>query len=227
MLGWGDDYAIHHKVREDVMLLYKLHGATLVAAVVAFSASYACAEEFKARLSGFNEIGSIPTTVTVTALGTAAPTSYTGAILTAATGTLSLDLDTKHEVATYTLTYTGPFSSAVQQAHIHFGKSRDSGGIVVWLCQTTAKPAPMSVAAITPFCDTNPTPPTLTVSGTITAANVLAVAGQNVPAGVFDAIAEAITSNTAYVNIHTANFPGGEIRGQLHHGDFDDHHDHK
>jgi hypothetical protein len=187
--------------------------ATSFAAAVAFSASYACAQEFTAKLSGFNEIGSIPTTVTVTTLGTAAPTSYTGAILTDATGTLKLDLDKKAGQFAYTLTYTGPFTSDVQQAHIHFGKSRDSGGIVVWLCQTTAKPAPASVAAITPFCTTTPSP-TATVTGTITAANVLAVPGQNVPAGVFDAIVDAITSNTAYANIHTANFPGGEIRGQ-------------
>ena len=71
------------------------------------------------------------------------------------------------------------------------------------------------------------------MTGTIGAANVLAVATQNVPAGVFDAITDAITSNTAYVNIHTLKFPGGEIRGQVHkgglgdkHDDHDDHDDH-
>jgi len=197
--------------------------ATAFAAAVAFSASYACAQEFTAHLTGFNEIGSIPTTVTVTTLGTAAPTGYTGAILTDATGTLKLDLDKKADQIAYTLTYTGPFTSDVQQAHIHFGKSRDSGGIVVWLCQTTAKPAPASVAAITPFCTTTPSP-TATVTGTIMAANVLALAGQNVPAGVFDAIADALTSNTAYVNIHTMNFPGGEIRGQIHSEEEDRNH---
>jgi hypothetical protein len=173
------------------------------------------AQEYAAHLAGFNEIGSIPTTVTVTALGTPAPTSYTGAVLTDATGTLQLDLDKTTSTIAYTLTYTGPFTSDVQQAHIHFGKSRDSGGIVVWLCQTTAKPAPASVAGITPTCTTTPSP-TATVTGTITAASVLALAGQNVPAGVFDAITDAITSHTAYANIHTANFPGGEIRGQIH-----------
>ena len=187
--------------------------ATAFAAAVAFSASSACAQEFTAHLTGFNEIGSIPTTVTVTVLGTPAPTSYTGAVLTDATGTLHLDLDKKTGTIAYTLTYTGPFTSDVQQAHIHFGKSRDSGGIVVWLCQTTAKPAPAQVSAITPTC-TTPSP-TATVTGTITLDNVLAVPGQNVTANDFDAITDAITSHTAYVNIHTANFPGGEIRGQV------------
>ena len=205
------------------MLAYKLFGAALAAAVVVFSASYACAEQFKARLLGFNEIGSIPTTVTITALGSATPTGYTGAVLTDATGTLHLDLDKKTSTIAYTLTYTGPFTSDVQQAHIHFGKSRDSGGIVVWLCQTTAKPAPASVAAITPFCTTTPSS-TATVTGTIMAANVLALAGQNVPAGVFDAIADALTSNTAYVNIHTLNFPGGEIRGTIRSEEEDQNH---
>ncbi len=198
--------------------------AALAATVVALSASYACAEEFTANLTGFNEIGSIPTTVTITAIGSPAPTSYTGAVLTDATGTLHLDLDQKAGTIAYTLTYTGPFTSDVQQAHIHFGKSRDSGGIIVWLCQTAAKPAPSSVAAITPFCTITPSP-TATVTGTIMAANVLPLAGQNVPAGVFDAITEAITSHTAYANIHTANFPGGEIRGQVHAVEKDHDHD--
>ncbi len=198
--------------------------AALAATVVTFSASYACAEEFTAHLTGFNEIGSIPTTVTITAIGSPAPTSYTGAVLTDATGTLHLDLDQKAGTIAYTLTYTGPFTSDVQQAHIHFGKSRDSGGIIVWLCQTAAKPAPASVVAITPFCTTTPSS-TATVTGTIMAANVLALAGQNVPAGVFDAITDAITSHTAYVNIHTANFPGGEIRGQVHAAEKERDHD--
>ena len=195
------------------MLRLKILEASLVAAVVTFTAGYGYAEEFSARLSGFNEIGSIPTTVTVTTLGTPAPTSYTGAVLTDATGTLHLDLDKTTGTIAYTLTYTGPFTSDVQQAHIHFGKSRDSGGIVVWLCQTTAKPAPAQVSAITPTC-TTPSP-TATVTGTITLDNVLAVPGQNVTAKDFDAITDAITSHTAYANIHTANFPGGEIRGQV------------
>ena len=123
---------------------------------------------------------------------------------------------------------TGSFSSVVQQAHIYFGKSRDSGGIIVWLCQTTAKPAPASVSAVTPTC-TNTTPGpgvTVTVSGMITGASVLALTGQNVPAGVFDAVEDAITSHTAYANIHTANFPGGEIRGQMHPVEKDHNHDH-
>jgi hypothetical protein len=67
-----------------------------------------------------------------------------------------------------------------------------------------------------------------TVSGTLTAANVLAVPGQNIAAGDFTAVVDALENNTAYGNIHTTGFPGGEIRGQIHQGDLDQKdHDHR
>lgn len=53
------------------------------------------------------------------------------------------------------------------------------------------------------------------MAGTITNASVVAIPSQNVAAGDFDALENALTSNTAYVNIHTVNFPAGEIRGQV------------
>jgi len=56
------------------------------------------------------------------------------------------------------------------------------------------------------------------VSGTITAGNVQAIASQNVNAGDFDALEDALTTNTAYANVHTSNFPAGEIRGQVRGG---------
>ena len=53
--------------------------------------------------------------------------------------------------------------------------------------------------------------------------NVQAIPGQNVQAGAgvsgigpaaFDALVDALGSNTAYANIHTTALKGGEIRGQ-------------
>jgi len=205
------------------MLRLKFLEASLVAAVVAFSASCAYADEssgrsdqFSARLSGFNEIGSIPTTVTVTALGTPAPTSYTGAVLSNGSGTVTLDLDRNAGTIAYTLKYqnvgvTPPKTGTVLFAHIHLGKSRDSGGILVFFCTNQT------------FTGTGPTPPSCntdstgsgTVTGTWTAANVQAIPGQNVAVGDFDALVDALDSNTAYANIHTTPaYPGGEIRGQ-------------
>ena len=199
----------------------------MVAAVVSVSASYACAEDFSAKLSGFNEIGSIPTSVTVP---TAPPppvtvtTSYTGAVLSDGRGTAKLDLDRNAGTIAYTLTYknvgvTPPKTGTVLFAHIHFGKSRDSGGVLVFFCTNVM------------FGGTGPTPPSCntdssgsgTVSGMWKAENVQAIPGQNVQAGDFDALVDALTSNTAYANIHTTSgtmpdtaFPGGEIRGQVH-----------
>jgi hypothetical protein len=55
------------------------------------------------------------------------------------------------------------------------------------------------------------------VSGTATAANVIAVPAQGVAGRDFATVLDAIRSGVAYANIHTSAHPGGEIRGQLHH----------
>ena len=65
-----------------------------------------------------------------------------------------------------------------------------------------------------------------TLTGTFTGASVVAIAGQNVVAGNFNALVDALESNTAYANIHTTALGAGEIRGQIHEGDLDKRHDH-
>jgi hypothetical protein len=152
------------------------------------------ADPFSATLSGFEEIGAL--------------NSNTGAILTDGEGSLQLDLDEGSQTLNYTLTYSG-LTSNVTQAHIHFGKVHVAGGIFVFLCTNLG-----NGPAGTPACP----PAGGTVSGTITAAGVLAVPGQNITAGDFDAVIQIITSDTAYANIHTVHFPAGEIRGQITHG---------
>jgi CHRD domain len=174
----------------------------LAATVVAFSASYACAQEFTARLNGFEEIGFIQG-------------PYTGAILSDGAALVKLDLNQKAGTLAYTLTYsnvgtTPPLTGTMTQAHIHFGKTRDSGGILVFFCTN------LSFAGMT-----GPTPPACplnsgTVKGTLTAENVQAIPDQNVNAGDFGPLVAALTSNTAYANVHSTGLPNGELRGHCY-----------
>ena len=53
------------------------------------------------------------------------------------------------------------------------------------------------------------------MSGVLTANNVIGPAGQGISAGEFAELVRAIRHGVAYVNVHTATFPSGEVRGQL------------
>jgi hypothetical protein len=108
----------------------------------------------------------------------------------------------------------------VTQAHIHFGKSRDSGGIMVFFCTNLTPPVGPPQPQACPLNSGS-------VSGTFTKDDVLAISGQNVKALDFDALADALTSNTAYANIHTTALGAGEIRGQIHAVEQDHDHDHR
>ena len=169
-----------------------LLAALIVAAGAATPAvSHPRTEEFRAILTGFNEVGAL--------------NSESGAIFTEGSGTLELKLDRRNETLTYTLRFQN-LSTSVTQAHIHFGKVHMAGGVMVFFCSNLA-----TAPAGTQPCPANGG----TVTGTLTAANVLPIAGQNVSAGDFNALADALMTDTAYANVHTTSFPAGEIRGQV------------
>jgi hypothetical protein len=106
----------------------------------------------------------------------------------------------------WTLTYSG-LQADVAQSHIHFAQPFANGGIVVWLCKTT-----QTAPAGTLDC---PDPRAGTVSGTFDASDVVAVTTQGISAGDFQEVIDAMRSGLAYANVHTAQSPGGEIRGQI------------
>jgi hypothetical protein len=169
-----------------------LLAALIVAAGAATPAvSHPRTEEFRAILTGFNEVGAL--------------NSESGAIFTEGSGTLELKLDRRNETLTYTLRFQN-LSTSVTQAHIHFGKVHMAGGVMVFFCSNLA-----TAPAGTQSCPASGG----TVTGTLTAANVLPIAGQNVSAGDFNALADALMTDTAYANVHTTSFPAGEIRGQV------------
>jgi CHRD domain len=173
------------------MRLKVLASATLMAAVLMQLGANASATEFAAKFSGFEEVGPL--------------NNETGAIFSSGTGTLNLNLDRNARTITFKLTFSG-LSAPVTQSHIHFGKRHVPGGIMVFFCTNLSNgPAGTQACPATGG----------TVTGTITSGNVLAIPGQHITAGDFDALVSTLDSDTAYGNIHTTNFPGGEIRGQV------------
>ena len=119
----------------------------------------------------------------------------------------------------YELSFDG-LQGIVAQSHIHVAQKDVNGVIVLWLCQGTSR-APANVAALTPEC-----PQEGTVSGTLTAANVVQPVTpppppQQILAGELDEVITAIWAGKAYSTFTPDLSPGGEIRGQL---DVDDDH---
>jgi CHRD domain len=87
-------------------------------------------------------------------------------------------------------------------AHYHFGQKFTTGGVMVFLCGGGGQPAcPAATSGV--------------LDGTITAANVVGPAGQNIQPGDLASVLAAIRNDAAYINMHTDNFPAGEIRAQL------------
>ncbi|RJQ74305.1 MAG: CHRD domain-containing protein [Desulfobacteraceae bacterium] len=108
-------------------------------------------------------------------------------------------LNTETQTLDYELTYND-LSSAPNAAHIHFGQPGVNGGVVVFLCGAEGGQA----------C-----PATGTVSGSLSLQSIIGPADQGIAPGDFRSFLRAILAGATYANVHTANFPTGEIRGQL------------
>jgi CHRD domain len=115
----------------------------------------------------------------------------------------------------YVLTYAD-LEGLVQQSHIHFGPPNNTGGISVFLCSNLG-----NGPAGTQLC---PLPPA-TVTGTITAADVIGPVPQGIEAGALEELITAIRDGKTYVNVHSTKWPAGEIRAQITH-DNSGHNDH-
>lgn len=106
---------------------------------------------------------------------------------------------------TFTLTFSG-LSSNLFVSHLHFAPTKVAGGVMIFLCGGGNQP-------------TCPAATSGTISGTITAANGTGPATQGIAAGDLTSALEAVREGNAYANMHTDNFKGGEIRGQVRRGD--------
>jgi len=115
--------------------------------------------------------------------------------------TLRGSLDEDAQTITFTLDFRD-LTTNPSAAHIHFGPTKVNGGVMVFFCGGGGKPA----------C---PAATSGTVTGTISAADVVGPAAQGIPAGDFADVARAIRTGNSYANMHGANFPGGEVRGKV------------
>ena len=121
---------------------------------------------------------------------------------TAGTVTFQMQIDTT--TITFTLTFSG-LSGAPSVAHLHFAPTNVAGGVMIFLCGGGNQPA----------C---PAATSGTITGTITSANVTGLMAQGIAAGDLTSALEAVREGLSYANMHTANFPAGEIRGQVRRG---------
>jgi CHRD domain len=124
-----------------------------------------------------------------------------------ATGTLDVEISKDGESLDYTLSYSD-FPTDVRFAHIHIGRPAINGGVMVFLCSNEGAPATVPAP---PLCPKR----SGTVTGTLAAANVLAVTSQGIAAGEFSEVVQALQAEAAYGNVHSVQFGGGEIRGQV------------
>jgi CHRD domain len=121
-------------------------------------------------------------------------------------GTFEVRLNHDRDALSYELTFSD-LATNVTQAHIHFENVTNSGPVVVFLCSNLG-----NGPAGTQACPVDGG----TITGTITAADVLGgAAGQGLAPGEFDELVAAIDAGSTYVNVHSTQFPAGEIRAQL------------
>lgn len=133
------------------------------------------------------------------------PRNEVPAVSSPASGRFKAVIDDAAQTIDYEFTFDG-LQANILQSHIHFAQPNVNGAIVVWICGTTANPGPAG---------TQPCPQSGTITGTIRPANILTVTTQGIATGEFTELVDAIRGGLTYVNIHTVQSPGGELRGQL------------
>ena len=169
------------------------------AALIALTASPAFADggksTFATNLTGYQE-----TTVTINSPGS---------------GEFAAKVNRDGTAIDWVLSYRD-LPTTVLQSHIHFGRPGLSGGIVLFLCTNLGNgPAGAPTPQACPQAPVGGA--TATLSGTLTAADVMPQPNQGIAAGAagFAAIVAALQNGAAYANVHTDQFKSGEIRGAL------------
>jgi hypothetical protein len=142
------------------------------------------------------------------------PTQEVPAISSGARGRFKATIDRENQTISFELSYEG-LEDVPQQAHIHIGQRRVNGGISVFLCGNPPTVPPAEFPQPQP-CPASPA----TITGVLTAANIIGPAGQGVAptqgtVNEFDELVDMLRQGLTYANVHSAKFPGGEVRGQI------------
>lgn len=142
------------------------------------------------------------------------PINEVPSISSGAHGRFKATIDRENQTISYEVSYEG-LEDVPTQAHIHIGQRHTNGGISVFLCGN-APTVPPATFPQPPACPVSPA----TITGVLTAANVVGPLAQGIApsqGGVneFDELVDAILGDDTYANVHSAKFPGGEIRGQV------------
>lgn len=112
-----------------------------------------------------------------------------------------ININDSTQTITFRLAWSGLTGPPIQ-AHVHIGQKGVNGGVSAFFCGGSTKPAcPQSTNGA--------------IQATIVPADVIGPAGQGVAAMEWGELVQAIRSGFTYANIHTAQYPGGEIRGQI------------
>ncbi|MEM4416823.1 MAG: CHRD domain-containing protein [Nitrososphaerota archaeon] len=101
-------------------------------------------------------------------------------------------------------------SSPPQRIYLAFAKPGQTGGIILWVCGGGGKPSCPNAtwgAIDSLYIPSVPIP--------LRSEDIQAIPGQGIAAGDLEAFATALFQGAVYAQIETANFPNGELRGQL------------
>lgn len=120
------------------------------------------------------------------------------------TGDISVRMNEEGNIE-YQLRYSG-VTTPVQQAHLHLGTEGVNGDIIAFLCSNLPNP-PADVPAC-PEMEGE-------VGGTMTAASVVGPEDQGIAPGELQKLVDAINNGAVYANVHTEQYPAGELRGQV------------
>ncbi len=132
------------------------------------------------------------------------------AISTSGEGQFRAEVVRSSGMLRYALRYRGLEGGNVLFAHIHFGRPGTNGDVIAFLCSNMAPP----VGVDTPPCPAEG----VLLEGELDRFDVIGPAAQGIDPGEAGEALRALEAGAAYVNVHTAGFPSGEIRGQIEAG---------